>query len=68
MMIRCLADECSGIEVWISAETADVLAFQIIPSVSNVGLGINKRRGMLEVMIGLYKEDMVHGTYPPTLR
>lgn len=48
MMIRCLTDECPGIEVWINAATVLAVAFQIIPSVSNVGLGINKRRGMLE--------------------
>lgn len=60
-MTRCLADKCPGIEVSINA---DLLAlFQITPSVPNVGLGINKRRGTLELvdMIGLsYKEDMVH--------
>lgn len=53
MMTRCLADKCPGIEVSINA---DLLAlFQITPSVPNVGLGINKRRGTLELvaMIGL---------------
>lgn len=37
MMIRCLADECLEIEVWINA---DLLATpQISPNVPSVGLG-----------------------------
>lgn len=52
MMTRCLADKCPRIEVWINADR--LAFFQITPSTPNVGLGINKRRGTLELvdMIG----------------